>query len=137
MIVFARFAYFTLVRDTAFVSLAALLLMLAFSFELPVAFDVGATVALLFAVGLLAKVIFLTEHRFTRSEPWSALRDEERPVGDDGMRWARAELERMTLRFAKGAAAMAGLLYGSALLLSLSTSDYTFVTASAAQAALP
>ena len=137
MILFARFAYFTLVRDTIFVSLAAALLMLAFSFELPVAFDVGATVALLFALGLLSRVIFLTEHRFTNSEAWSALQDEERPVGDEGMRWARAELERMLLRFAKGAAGTAGVLYSSALLLSLASSDYTFVTASVAQVALP
>lgn len=137
MILFARFAYFTLVRDTLFVSLAAGLLMLAFSFEIPIAFDVGATVVLLFALGLLVRVLCLTEYRFTRSEPWSALQEEERPVGDEGMRWARAELERMNLRFAKGAAGIAGILYGSALLLSLTASDYTIVTASAAQAALP
>ena len=119
MILFARFAYFTLVRDTIFVSFAAALLMMAFSFELTVAFDVGATVALLFALGLLSRVIFLTEHRFTNSEAWSALQDEERPVGNEGMLWARAEWERMLLRFAKSAAGIASILYGSALVLSI------------------
>ena len=74
MIVFARFAYFTLVRDTGFVALAAGLLMLAFSFEPPMAFDVGATVALVFALGLLVRVLCLTESRFTRSEPGAPCR---------------------------------------------------------------
>jgi hypothetical protein len=60
----------------------------------------------------------MTEHRFTRCEAWSALQEEERPVGDDGMRWARAELERMLLNFAKGGAGIAGVLFGSALVLS-------------------
>lgn len=119
MILFARFAFFTLVRDSGVVALATALLMLAFSFEPAMAFDVGATVALIFALGLLLRVLCLTEHRFTRSEAWSALQDEERPVGDDGMRWARAEWERMLLRFAQSAAAIAGILYGSALLLSV------------------
>jgi hypothetical protein len=119
MIVFARFAYFTIARDAGFVSLAAALLMLAFSFELPMAFEAGATVALIFSVGLLIRVCCLTEQRFTRSEAWSTLQDEERPAGEDGMRWARAELERMLLRFAKSAAGIAGILYGSALVLSV------------------
>ena len=44
MILFARFAYSTLVRDTGVVALAATLLMLAFSFEPPMALDAGATV---------------------------------------------------------------------------------------------
>jgi hypothetical protein len=47
------------------------------------------------------------------------LHDEERPEGEDGMRWAREELERMLLRFAKSAAAVAGALYGSALVLAV------------------
>ncbi len=118
MILFARFAYFTIVRDSAVVALTAGLLMLAFSFEPPIALEAGATVALVFSLGLLLRVFCLTEHRFTRSEAWSALQDDERPVGDDGMRWARAELERMLLRFAKSAAGVAGVLYGSALVLS-------------------
>jgi hypothetical protein len=119
MILFARFAFFTLVRDTGVVALAAALLMLAFSFEPPMAFEAGATVALAFALLLLIRVFCLTEARFTRSEAWSALQDDERPVGDEGMLWARAEWERMMLHFAKSAAGIASLLYGSALVLSI------------------
>lgn len=119
MISFTRFAYFTLARDAGFVTLTAALLMLVFSFEPSIAFDIGATVALVFALGLLLRAVCLTEARFTRSEAWSALQDEKRPVGEDGMLWARAELERILLRFAKSAAGIAGILYGSALVLSI------------------
>ena len=119
MIHFARFAYFTLVRDAGFITLAAALLILAFSFEPPMAFDVSATIAQVFALGLLIRVCFLTEQRFSRSEAWGALTEEERPAGEDGMLWARAELERMLLRFAQSAAGIAGILYGSALVLSV------------------
>lgn len=115
---FARFAYFTVARDTCFVGLATVLLMLVFSFELSLAFKVGATIALVYSVGLLLRVCLLTEERFTHCEPWRVLRDEERPSGDQGRRWARAELEALLLRFAKSAAGVACFLYGSALLLS-------------------
>ncbi len=119
MILFARFAYFTLIRDAGFVSFTAALLMLVLSSEPSLAFEAGATVALIFSLGLLLRVLLLTEGRFTRSEAWCALQDEERPVGEDGQRWARAELERLMLRFAKSAAGIAGLLYGSALVVSI------------------
>lgn len=119
MICFARFAYYTLFRDAGFFGLTAILMMMAFSFSLPIAFDAGGTAMLLFAVLLLLRVAFLTEMRFQRSEAWSALDEDERPQGYDGLIWARAELETMMLRFAKTAAGIAGLLYGSALIISI------------------
>ncbi|MFA6264854.1 MAG: hypothetical protein WC670_03945 [Pseudolabrys sp.] len=119
MIRFARFAYFTLFRDAGFFGLAAALLMLAFSFSLPIAFDAAATTMLVFALLLLLRVALLTERRFERSEAWSALDDHEKPEGYDGLAWARAELETMLLRFAKSAAGLAGVLYGSALVISV------------------
>ena len=75
----ARFAFFTLARDSAFVALAAGTLMVGFSFEPPLAFTIGATVALIFSIGLLARGYFLTEERFLRSEAWRALRPERAP----------------------------------------------------------
>jgi len=75
----ARFAFFTLARDSVFVALAAGTLMVGFSFEPPLAFMIGATVALIFSIGLLARGYFLTEDRFLRSEAWRALRPDERP----------------------------------------------------------
>ncbi len=119
MIHFARFAYFTLFRDVSVFALAAALLMMAFSFSLPVAFDAGGVMMLLFAVLLLLRVFFLTEKRFERSEAWRALDEDEKPQGVDGMIWARAELETMMLRFAKTAAGISGFLFGSSLVVSV------------------
>lgn len=78
---FARFAFFTMVRDTSFVALAAGTLMVGYSFEPPLAFKIGATIALIFSIGLIVRSYFLTEERLLRSEVWRALRPDERPTG--------------------------------------------------------
>jgi hypothetical protein len=109
-----------LARDSAFVTLAATTLMIAFSFEPPLAFKIGATVALFFSLGLLARGHFLTEERVLRCEAWRALRPDELPEGEHGRLLARAQLEELLLRFAKGASGVAGILYGMALVLSAS-----------------
>ena len=119
MFPFTRFAYFIVIRDASFVALAAALLMLVFSFRLPWAFEAGATVALIFSIGLLIRAFSLTEQRFLRSEAWCQLRDEERPPDEHGMLWAQAEFRELLLRFAKTAAGIACILYGSALVLAL------------------
>lgn len=132
MIPCARFAFFTLARDSLFVALAAALLMLAFSFEPPLAFSIGASVALVYSVILLVRSYFLTEQRFRRSEAWRSLRPEERPAGKEGPQLARHQFQVLLLRFAKGASAVASFLYVSALLLSAVTNDpgfNAFVTA--------
>lgn len=126
MIPCARFAFFTLVRDSLFVALAGLLLMAAFSFEPPLAFDIGAWVALIFAVGLLARRRLMDEERFRRSEAWRALTPQERPAGDFGPQIAREHFEALLLRFAQGASAIAAVLFASALLLSLTGNDPGF-----------
>jgi Na+/melibiose symporter-like transporter len=121
MIPSTRFAFFTVARDASFVTLAAATLMLAFSFEPPLAFKIGATVALIFSIVLLVRSYFLTEERFLRSEAWRALRPDEKPAGEHGQQLARAQLEELLLRFAKAASGVAGILYCSALALSVST----------------
>ncbi|AXK81619.1 hypothetical protein DW352_14485 [Pseudolabrys taiwanensis] len=126
MIPCARFAFFTLTRDSLFVALAGLLLMTAFSFEPPLAFEVGASVALVFSIGLLARSYFMNEERFRRSEAWRALTPDERPAGDTGQQFAREHFETLLLRFAQGASAVAALLFASALLLSLTLDDPGF-----------
>lgn len=135
----ARFAFFTLARDASFVALAGLLLMIAAaSFALPLAFKIGATVALLFCLLLLARSYFMTEERFLRSEAWRSLRPEERPAGQSGARVARAECRELMLRFAKNAAAVSGVLYISALVLAAADGPGhdTIVTAGLAADAL-
>ncbi len=120
MIPCRSFAFYTLARDASFVTLAAVTMMVAASFEPALAFKIGATVALTFSLVLLARLYFLTDERFRRSEAWQALRPEERPAGEDGQKFARAQLEELLLRFAKTSAGIAGILYSSALMLSVS-----------------
>jgi hypothetical protein len=121
MIPCRSFAFYTLARDASFVALAAAMMMLAgFSFEPALAFKIGATVSLLFCLLLLARSYFLTDERFRRSEAWQSLRPEERPPGEDGRQFARAQFEELMLRFAKTSAGIAGILYGSALMVSAS-----------------
>ena len=115
---FTRLAIFTVARDAGFVALAAVVLMLAYSFAPPAALELAATATLTFAVALMLRASYLTEERFLRSEAWRALHPDERPQGEQGRRWARAELEDLLLHFAKGTAGVAGILYGSALVMS-------------------
>jgi hypothetical protein len=120
MIPCRSFAFYTLARDASFVTLAAATMMVAASFEPALAFKIGATVALTFSLMLLGRLFFLTDERFRRSEAWRALRPEERPAGENGQNFARAQLEELMLRFAKASAGIAGILYSSALMLSAS-----------------
>jgi hypothetical protein len=112
---FSRYAFLAMLRDACFVMVVAALLMVAFSEEPRHSVTVAASVALLFSVILLVRAAYLTEERFLRSEAWLALRIEERPR--DRAR-ARAQLQELQLRFAKNSAGVAGVLYGSALMLS-------------------
>jgi len=118
---FARFACFTVARDAGYVTLAAILLMLAFSFRLEVAFEIGATIALIFSVALLLRVFLLTEERLECCEVWRALPEQDRPPGEEGRRWARRHFELLLLRFAKGASGFAGILYIGSLLMALAS----------------
>jgi len=116
---FRRFAFFTLARDTGYVALAAATLMVALSFYPALAFCMGASVALLFALGLLLRVVWLNEERLERTEQWYALHPPERPHGQTGRRLAHENFEELLLRFAKGASGVASVLYGSSLIASL------------------
>lgn len=135
MIPCERYAFFTLARDASFFLLAAVTLMVGFSFAPPLAFKIGATVALVFTLVMLIRSFLLTEERFRRSEVWRGLDPDERPSGEEGMRIARDYMDYLLLRFAKSASAIAGVLYGSALVLSLTAANPDtdiFVTAAVA-----
>ena len=135
MIPCERYALFTLARDASFFLLAAVTLMIGFSFAPPLAFKIGATIALIFTLVLLIRSFLLTEERFRRSEVWRGLEPDERPSGEDGVRIARDYMDYLLLRFAKSASAIAGVLYGSALVLSLTATNSEtdgFVTAAVA-----
>ncbi|HVY00115.1 MAG TPA: hypothetical protein VHA55_10045 [Pseudorhodoplanes sp.] len=117
---FSRFAYFIAARDASFVALAGGLLMVAYSFDPPLALDIGGSVALLYGVVMVLRALRITGDRVVQTEPWTVLKPQERPVGDEGRRRAAERLCAVMLAFAKNASAVACVLFAGALLASLS-----------------
>jgi hypothetical protein len=115
---FARFAFFTIARDASFSALAGGILMVAYSFNPPLALVLGASVAMFFAAVMLVRALFLTEERVVTTEPWQVMDPDERPVGDAGRAFACERLETLLLTAAKNAAGIASVLFGLGLLLS-------------------
>ena len=115
---FARVAFLRIALDASFAAIAATILMLAYSFDPPLALFSGASVVLFFTMVMLIRALFLTEDRIVRSEAWQIIEPEQRPTGDDGRRMARDWMETAFLRFAKVASGIASLLFGFALLTS-------------------
>lgn len=115
---FSRFAFFTVARDAGFAALAAGILMIAYSFDMPLAFVIGASVAMFFTAVMLVRALVLTEDRIVVTEPWLVMDPEERPVGDAGRAYAYELLETMFLAGAKSAAGVASVLFGLGLVTS-------------------
>lgn len=113
---FARFAFFTIARDAGVASFAAGILMIAYSFNPPLALVLGASVAMFFAAVMLVRALFLTEDRVVATEPWQVMEPDQRPDGDDGRAGACQKLETLLLAAAKNAAGIAALLFGLGLL---------------------
>ncbi|MCW5692768.1 MAG: hypothetical protein KIT48_10405 [Pseudolabrys sp.] len=118
MIPCERYAQYTLLRDASFFAVAAVTLMIGFSFIPALALDIGASVALVFAVVQLFRVSRLTEERFMQGEVWLSLRADERPAGEQGVRVAFAATQDLMLRFARSAAGAAIVMFGFGLALS-------------------
>jgi hypothetical protein len=112
---FIEKAFYLLVWRAILVTLIAVVLMVTHSFELTAAFLIGANVALLFSVVLIAWKSQLDEAHIVRTEAWRALRPGERPAGEAGRRWALNNLEELTLQFAKASSAVAIALAGTVL----------------------
>lgn len=117
MIPCERYAHFTLARDASLFGVAAVMLMIGFSFEPALALDIGATVALVFALVQLVRYMRLTEDRFRHGEVWQSLRPNERPAGAYGVRVAHGAMQNQMLRFAKKASGAAIVMYGSGFVL--------------------
>lgn len=115
---FTRYASFTVARDASFAAVAAVTLMVAFSFDPPLALEIAAHVALGFALVLLVRAFLLTESRVIQSEPWRGLEPELRPSGERAAVWARDCMEGILLRFAKTSSGIACGLIGAALIVS-------------------
>jgi len=99
------------------VALIAALLIVAGRLPPSVALLVGANVALLFSLGLIAWSELLTDERVVWTEAWRILDPGQRPAGIGGRRWACRELTDVSLLFAKAASAVAAALSTSALIL--------------------
>lgn len=126
---FRRFAYFTVLRDASFATLAASTLMVGFSFHPPLALLLAANVALAICLVFGLRSWRLTEDRVMRTEPWRVLERDERPVGDEGRRMAREILAETLLRFARAAALAAIVLSGSSLMVSIGLQSASRVVA--------
>lgn len=115
---FGRYAYFTVARDAGFSALAGGILMVAYSFNPPLALVIGASVAMFFAGVMLVRALFLSEDRVVTTEPWQVMEPEQRPVGDSGRAVACEQFETMLLGAAKNAAGIASVLFALGLLSS-------------------
>lgn len=118
---FRRCAVAITARDAMFVAIAAATLMVAFSFAPALALNIGANVALAFAIGLLLRAACLSDERVVRTEAWRSLEPGERPADNIGRRLARDDLQDVLLRFAKASAGTAIILYGASFYISLSS----------------
>lgn len=112
-------------RDTAFglsiwyaflATLAAVLLVSLNDVDASTAFLVGANVAVIFALVLIAKVRSLSDGAVVQAL-WRGLPAHARPRGEAGQRMAQTTMADTWLRFARGAAVIAivfcGLAYAS------------------------
>jgi hypothetical protein len=115
----AQFAFSLTLRDSCFVALAALTLMIGFSFDPPLALVIGAHVALIFSLFLLYRVTVLTDERMKRTELWRVLEPDERPRGDFALVLAHDRLEEVLLRFSKTAAGVACTLFSLSIGMSV------------------
>jgi hypothetical protein len=78
---------------------------------------IGANVALLFSLGLMASLQWSAGQRIVWTKAWRMLPANRRPAGQSGRRLARDCQQDLTLRFAQGASAVAIGLSASALVL--------------------
>ena len=141
----SRFALFAVARDAGLAAMAAGILMLAFSVDLPVAFVIGASVFMLFSGVLLFRAFLLSEARVMATQGLSqglsqgsmqgmshgmSLMQPQERAGDDAKAQTQAfaqihaqahatePLETLLLTTAKSAAGVAALLFALGLLTS-------------------
>ena len=111
-------AFYLLVWRAVLAALVGAVLIVTRTAELAAALLLGAHIALLFSVGLIAWTSQLDEERIVRTEVWRMLVPGERPAGPVGRRCARKNLAEMAFRFAKASSAVAVALTGTVLAIS-------------------
>jgi predicted NBD/HSP70 family sugar kinase len=116
---FARSAFVTVATDAFLAALAAMILMVAYSFDPPLALVIGASVAMFFATVMLVRAAFLTEEKVASTNPWLEMQADERPLGKAGLAYARDRLQTVMLAAAKNAAGIASAMFALGLFLDL------------------
>jgi hypothetical protein len=111
---FSETAFGLLVWRAFLTALVTILLAVTGDLPVPAALLVGANVALLFSLGLIAWSQSLTDERVVLTEAWRILNPAHRPAGIGGRRWACRYLHEETLLFAKAASAVAIALSAAA-----------------------
>lgn len=113
---FAQFAFCAAARDSGFVALAGVTLMIGLSTDPALAFTFGGHVSLIFCLGLLYRVSQIERTGICRTEAWRVLSADELPVDGWTIRRAQDFLQDTLLSFAKAAAGVATVLLGLALM---------------------
>jgi hypothetical protein len=103
-------AFYLMVWQSFLAVLAAVLLIVLNDLEPATALLIAANFALIYAVVLVIRANRLDERAVVRTACWRTVPPRRRPPGEVGPRLARAALEEVWLRFAKGAAAVAIVL---------------------------
>jgi hypothetical protein len=111
-------AFYLLVWRAVLATLVGAVFIVTQTAELEAALLVGANIALLFSIGLIAWTSQLDEEQIVRTEAWRTLTPEERPAGKSGRFCALNSLEEIAFRFAKASAAIAAALAGAVFTIS-------------------
>ena len=111
-------AFYLLVWRAVLATLVGAVFIVTQTAELEAALLVGANIALLFSIGLIAWTSQLDEEQIVRTEAWRMLVPGERPAGPVGRQCARNNLAEMAFRFAKASSAVAIALTGTVLAIS-------------------
>ena len=104
---FRNTAFYLTLWHAILTAIVSVLLIALHDLALASALSAAATLALLFALLLMARAGRLSEKRITRSQFWRTLAPQMRPAGEAGLRMACRVLGETWLRFAKGATAAA------------------------------
>lgn len=116
---FSECAFSSTACDAAFVFIAAVTLMFAFSFDPALALKIGAGIALVFSLRLIHRLNELQKKGICQTEVWQFMEPDELPREASAIRQAQERLEEILLRFAKGASAVAAALFGAAFVITL------------------
>src|SRR5690242_10725451 len=97
-------AFYLMVWQSFLAVLGAVLLIVLNDIDPATALLIAANLALIFALVLMIRASRLDERQVVHTSCWHTVPARRRPPGEVGPRLARAALEEVWLRFAKGAA---------------------------------